>query len=56
MEVGAGGAWPYPVGHFVADTQEHQHVVALCHPHGVQVAEDVGTGDPALEERVGEKG
>lgn len=56
MEEGAGGAWPYPVGHLVADPQEHQHVVTLRHPHCVQVAEDVGTGDPALEEQVGEKG
>ena len=50
-EDAAGPAPAYPVGHLIADSQEHQHVVALCDPHGVEVAEDVGTGYPALEER-----
>lgn len=50
-EDAAGPAPAYPVGHLIADSKEHQHVVAFCDPHGVEVAEDVGTGYPALEER-----
>lgn len=34
--------------HLLADTQQHQHVVALGDAHGVEVTEDVGAGDPAL--------
>lgn len=28
----------YPVCHFIADSKEHQHVVAFCDPHGIKVA------------------
>lgn len=41
----------HPVGHFITDSEEHQHVVTLRDPHGVEVTEDVGTGYPALEEK-----
>ena len=31
-------------------TKEHEHVVAVDHPHGVKVGQDVGTRDPSLTE------
>lgn len=43
----------YPVGHFITDSKQHQHIVTFRDPHGVQVTEDVGTCYPALEERGG---
>lgn len=43
----------YPVGHFITDSEEHQHIVAFRDPHGIEVTEDVGTCYPALEERGG---
>ena len=36
--------------HLGADGQQHQHVVALGHAHGVQVAQHVGTRYLALDE------
>ena len=36
------------LSHLGGDCQQHQHVVALSHPHGVEVGEDIGTGDLAL--------
>jgi hypothetical protein len=33
--------------HLCGDGQEHQHVLALCDAHGVQVTEHVGAGDLA---------
>ncbi len=46
----------YLVIHLLADTQQHQHVVALCDAHGVQITEDVSTRYPALRDRQGERG
>lgn len=53
----AEGPATYPVSHFIADCEEHQHVVTLRDPHGIEVAEDVGTCYPALgREGKGKKG
>lgn len=41
----------YLVAHLLADTQQHQHVVALRNAHGIQIAEDVGARYPALGNR-----
>ena len=45
----------------VAHAQQHEHVVALGHAHGIEVAEHVGARDPAhrvrvLDERIKEVG
>jgi len=36
------------IGHLVADTQQHQHVVAVCDAHRVQVTQDISTCNLAL--------
>ena len=38
--------------HLGGHGQQHQHVVALRHAHGVQVRQHVGAGDPALHVRI----
>lgn len=39
--------------HLLADAEQHQHVVALCDAHGVEVTEHVGARDPALRHKAG---
>lgn len=47
-------AWNfYLLVHLLADAEQHQHVVALCDAHRVEVTEHVGARDPALEEQTG---
>ena len=38
---------PLLLSHLGRDGQQHQHVVALGHSHGVQVGKDVGASDLA---------
>ncbi len=34
--------------HVQGDGQQHEHIVAVRHAHGIQVRKDVGCGDAAL--------
>jgi len=43
---------PLLLGHLGGHGEQHQHVVALGHSHGVQVAENIGAGNFTLHVRV----
>eukprot|EP00906_Rhabdomonas_costata_P032522 RCo045812 len=44
------------LGHLPGHPQEHQHVVTVRHPHGVQVGQHIGTRDPTLHVGVVDEG
>ena len=39
---------PLLLSHLGGDSQQHQHVIALCHTHSIQVRQHVSTGNLAL--------